>query len=704
MGQFRPSSLLPSTLTSTYTIDATEENIFTCNINGTSPTIKYQLVIMKNDNESTEVYNSGIVTLDSPLYPVNFDGTANQLEVAVPSTSGMINGNEYKWNISSYWSATDFYTSYDNVFKAYSKATISISNFQSTITQKSYLFEATCQQQEGIGIERFGWILRDADTKEEVINTIDSNNIYSSDVKLFYDGFLNGGKEEIKVKCWMLDGTSVETEYQEFNVLYDTVNFENAISIKQLKDSGIFVQWSNIYYIYGNPENEDYRFVLNYEKWIGRRYLELYSGNSIVYNQVTGKQMNFNTGCSHIIGFSTSNIQNNSIYKASGVDGSDSSYYIEVSYYNGIIYLDVNGTKYPVYNVNQELDKWIIMQISPDSIYLTTYTDDVSGLYLSESLYPSESLYLKETTYSSVNRNISINPNIILDGSFNEISISGYQKTLFTWVREEPLTQEEFYLFNETTYVPEWDSSTMLLCNYNSRFSAGNTIADSNIVGWIVYRKEENYPTLKYVCNSPASETFVVDYMAKNKVGISYYIFPSFEDSIGNASISGVFYPYWWDWYLIVCNKVSENVYTIKDYHKFDLDVESGMMTNNTSFNVLENFTKYAKIQNSKSNYWSGSISSLLGNCGNNYIDTIEEMEKIKSLSTDGLDKFLKDRKGNIWKVRLNSSVNEQINDKYVEQAVSVTLSWMEIGSSEYSVITQDPETSQDSVYQNIIR
>ena len=111
-------------------------------------------------------------------------------------------------------------------------------------------------------------------------------------------------------------------------------------------------------------------------------------------------------------------------------------------------------------------------------------------------------------------------------------------------------------------------------------------------------------------------------------------------------------------------------------------------MSNNTTFNELQNFTKYAKVQNSSSNYWSGTLSAFIGNCGVTYKDTVEQMEELKSLTTDNRDKFLKDRKGNFWKVRLNSAVSEKISDEFIEQAVVVTLGWMEIGDASHSVIT----------------
>ena len=107
MGQYRPSGLIPSTLTSDYTIDATVANDFRCRINGTSPTTKYQLKIMKNDAASTAVYDSGVVTLAAPLYPVNDDGAGYGVVGSVPSMSGMECAKRYKWTMTSYWSDND---------------------------------------------------------------------------------------------------------------------------------------------------------------------------------------------------------------------------------------------------------------------------------------------------------------------------------------------------------------------------------------------------------------------------------------------------------------------------------------------------------------------------------------------------------------------------------------------------------------------
>lgn len=146
---------------------------------------------------------------------------------------------------------------------------------------------------------------------------------------------------------------------------------------------------------------------------------------------------------------------------------------------------------------------------------------------------------------------------------------------------------------------------------------------------------------------------------------------------------------------MLVCSTTNvENTYSMSKAYVFDLDFSSRTMSNNTGYNVLENFTPYAKIQNSNSNYWTGTISSLLGNipCDDNYTDTVQQMNEIKSLSSDTNTKILKDRKGNIWMVRISAPVNEQIIDQYVEQAVNITLTWMEVGSMDgVSVIMETP-------------
>lgn len=683
MGQYRPSGLIPSTLTSDYTIDATVANDFRCRINGTSPTTKYQLKIMKNDAASTAVYDSGVVTLAAPLYPVNYDGTPNELVVSVPANSTMENGNEYKWTMTSYWSDNDKYESYENVFKAYATATISITNFVDVMTTRSYTFTASVTQAQGIGVERFGWIIRNKDTGEETVNTIDENNIYSSDIRVFYDGFLSGTTEEIKVKCWLNDGTSVETEFKQFTVNYQLIAFENLVNAEVQEDSGVSVKWNRLSYISGSYDNTNFEYVNDGREGYDHPYIHINAGNTIKFDTVNTAQMEFPTRVSHVVGFWTDTV-NSSIYKATGKDSNGQAYYIELKSDADNFILDINGTEQTLFP-RTVVQKWLTVVIEPNRVYGIEWSE-AEPVYPRENLYPTYNLFPRYLITPFVKEYASID--IDDGGVWNSISTSGDVLMRYIWIEDRAITADEIRKFSDLNEVPVWDNETLMLAIFNENLLAGSITSDAPVTGWMVYSIESGSSFLKPILSVGAAVNGFVDYTARNQVGIIYYIFPVFGETIGSSAPSNMVVPNWWDWSLIVCDTVDNDEYYQSKTYRFDLDVSSGSMSNNTAFNELQNFTKYAKVQNSSSNYWSGTLSAFIGNCGITYKDTVEQMEELKALTTDNRDKFLKDRKGNFWKVRLNSAVSEKISDEFIEQAVAVTIGWMEIGDASHSVIT----------------
>lgn len=683
MGQYRPSGLIPSTLTSDYTIDATVANDFRCRINGTSPTIKYRLKIMKNDAASTAVYDSGVVALAAPLYPVNYDGTPNELVVSVPANSTMENGNEYKWTMTSYWSDNDKYESYENVFKAYATATISITNFVDVMTTRSYTFTASVTQAQGIGVERFGWIIRNKDTGEETVNTIDENNIYSSDIRVFYDGFLSGTTEEIKVKCWLNDGTSVETEFKQFTVNYQLIAFENLVNAEVQEDSGVSVKWNRLSYISGSYDNTNFEYVNDGREGYDHPYIHINAGNTIKFDTVNTAQMEFPTRVSHVVGFWTDTINSN-IYKATGKDSTGQAYYIELKSDADNFILDINGEEQTLFP-RTVVQKWLTVVIEPNRVYGIEWSE-AEPVYPRENLYPTYNLFPRYLITPFVKEYASID--IDDGGVWNSISTSGDVLMRYIWIEDRAITADEIRKFSDLNEIPAWDNETLMLAIFNENLLAGSITSDVPVTGWIVYSIESGSSFLKPILSVGVTINSFVDYTARNQVGIIYYIFPVFGETIGSSAPSNMVVPNWWDWSLIVCDTVDDDTYYQSKTYRFDLDVSSGSMSNNTTFNELQNFTKYAKVQNSQSNYWSGTLSAFIGNCDITYKDTVDRMEELKSLTTDNRDKFLKDRKGNFWKVRLNSAVGEKISDEFIEQAVTVTLGWMEIGDASHSVIT----------------
>lgn len=702
MSQYRPSSLLPSTLTSFYSIDATVENQFSCQINGNSPTIKYRVKIMKNDTNSTLVYDTNVVTLDSPVYPVSYDGTPNELTFTIPTSSGMVNGTQYKWTVTSYWTDSDSYESYENVFNAYSTAELSINPISSPIANKDYTFSANFSQAEGVTVEKFGWILINTTTNETIVDTITNNNIYSSQLELPYDGLFSGNDYKIMIKCWLTNGVEIETDYTTFSVQYTVSPFNGDVITNQTCDSGVLIEWPNINYIIGDTTNENFSYQLVNYQYLNSYCIEIQDGNSVFFDNVNTKPLSISSESSHVVSFFPINTNDQvTVYTASGKNSEQQDFYISITYSSDSINLIINNngqqTETELYSIGQ-YDFWFVVTVSQNSVTVSSYSSTLSALYPSESLYPSNTLYPKDETYGPTGRVVK-QINIPSNCLYDRLTLGGGQYVNYLWIVNGGLTKLEIDNISNISYQPSFTNSTLLLATFDQTLSAGNYSGDGDIVGWKIYRQSQGSGILYHIRDIDPSKSFIVDYGVSNSNTYTYYIFPAFDNGIGNALISSQITTSWWDWYLIVCdNAKNNNDYYASNIYKFDLDVSSGSMSNNTTFNVLENFTPYPKVQNSNSSYWSGSISSLLGNCGITYSDTIKKMNEIKSLTTDRKIKFLKDRKGNIWKVKLNSPVTEQIGDSFVEQRVTITLSWVEIGDSSICTIIENQNLNYEDI------
>ena len=84
---YQPRNVQPSYIS----IDATENNTFTMEINSNNYVDGYELTILNWDN--TVAYQGNKVALDTPVY------NGETLAIPVPSSIGLENGYNYKWYI-----------------------------------------------------------------------------------------------------------------------------------------------------------------------------------------------------------------------------------------------------------------------------------------------------------------------------------------------------------------------------------------------------------------------------------------------------------------------------------------------------------------------------------------------------------------------------------------------------------------------------
>ena len=95
-------------------------------------------------------------------------------------------------------------------------------------------------------------------------------------------------------------------------------------------------------------------------------------------------------------------------------------------------------------------------------------------------------------------------------------------------------------------------------------------------------------------------------------------------------------------------------------------------------------------------NYASGTLQSLIGVIDQygNYSDTVESRNAIFELSATPNTLFLKDRKGDLWRIRISGAITAQTNDNSRAQEQTISIPWAQCGNAENCGITRIESTA----------
>ena len=294
--------------------------------------------------------------------------------------------------------------------------------------------------------------------------------------------------------------------------------------------------------------------------------------------------------------------------------------------------------------------------------------------------------------------------------AYNKITLHGSQTCDYIYIQDTAPEGDSFSFVNDEPSI--WSENTKLYANFkdpNRRLSAGDSAIVGNIDGYEVYRKKYNEAHSEYIGTVKKSEDtsgetnalndLIVDYAAKNGVDYTYYLYPNIEKSKGGTVLSpfitkqlAINCPYWC--LLIVDETEEDNVFYLDKMFKFELNLEVNNMSNNAQVSIQQNFTKYPTVQYGAANYWSGSLSSLCGFIASNQIDYVQNVnmiEEIKSISSDVRRKFLKDTEGNLWEVNVAAPINVATEYMATEAVKTWTFSWVEVGDASNVSIISNP-------------
>lgn len=223
-----------------------------------------------------------------------------------------------------------------------------------------------------------------------------------------------------------------------------------------------------------------------------------------------------------------------------------------------------------------------------------------------------------------------------------------------------------------------------------NRLIAGDPSFSNNITRIDIYRQRASSTLKEKVCSLYADTqgtitNQIVDYGTISGETYTYDVIPVIEDASYYTPPSEPLEIDWDRWMLFTATEIGKNQYEVDDIFIFSLNINSGQMSNNSGNAAINNFTAYPRIQRTTSNYWSGSLSGLMGYLDtndHNYIQNDHQLRALKTLSLSDKPKFLKDRDGHLWRVELTGPVIIDNTDNLCFDLKTKTINWVEVGDA----------------------
>lgn len=707
MALFQPTNIYPSSLgeLGNGTVDITKPLAVSWQVNGNSAMTAFSLTICKNDTDSTQVYTTGKLTDGCPFYGTDYAGNTVLFAYTIPadalSGAGMVNGQQYKLIIRQWWGETDAESVTQRsaaVFLTRTAPVLSVTAIPSPLTARKNTFTATYTQAQGDALNWVRWTLRAADRKTVLY---DSGRIYgTAELRMTYDGLFSGTEYEIRCQAQTENGVQADTGWVDFRVAYATATPTGAVEVcTSRKKSGIRVTWPGLYDVPGRTEGD--ASIQN-----GR--MEIGDGGRVIWDQVTGKPMNYPHPWSLVWSGQIDVTFDNPILTI-GLDGGSAAITLGKS---GIV-VTIDGKIVMQHDLTfgTELlkllssDHWTIA-LAGDRIVVGRATTLFRGLYPSTTLYPSQTLYPDDSN-GQLGLRINYAPDwdIPLSGRFiTSLTLGGVQSCDYLWVTGETLSQSMVndIVDLDSKWEPgEFSGNTMFQTDFaGGSLQAGNIQFASTLTGFAIYRYHEGEDTLELVAQIPASQRSLWDCKALSQETYRYYIFGLMQTEDGkepvaaNALVSKAVTPVFWDWTVLRCTKDAGGAYHPAEIFRFSLNVSSGEIGNNNSPGILDNFSRYPTVQSSPSNYCSGTLSAAIGHvmASGEYKDTNAVRNAVYALSTTQDALFLKNRRGDLWQIRAGGAISMSTMDGSCQQVQTVTLPWVEIGSVDGARILIAPD------------
>ena len=686
MALFMPSQITPDVRSGlgAGTVDATQGMTVSWRINGNSAMTNFAVTIYLNDANSTQKYTTGKISTGCPAYGTTSSGKIQlfsyDITAATLSGAGITNGKEYKLVIQQWWSANDSITqSSASVFVTRKRPTLSISAIgtASVIDTRYYTFTGNYSQAQGDAMNWFRWQI--AYRGQESNPFFDTQTVTGTmDISAYYDGFFTNTDYSIRLMCQTENGVEADTGWVAFGCSYPAPTTTGGITVACTPDTdAVTVDWGGIGSFPGTATGP-----YSISK---KHILTLPRGSSIQWQSALTKPMSLAAPWSIIWKGQVEN-HDTDLFTV-GENGSNITLAYDIDTKSLILSQNgsVVGTQTGI--INEPL---LTVVLTEDTMYIRAEYSG-GGLYPATDLYPDSTLYPARDHAKVVSTyTVSVTyAQVTIEYAF----ISGYQLChYFEVINGDPSADSITAAITNGTYVPGADGNDYMLADWTHGIDAGSLdIGGDTVIGFAVYRAKSGTPMLEKVAETDVNTESIYDYGATPGHGAyTYLLFPIGERTyIGSAVISDEISPCWFNWTLMECEETSiDNVFSVLAAYRFKYNVASGAMSNNNAPNVLKNFTPYPKIQLAPQNYKSGTITGLIGavtwaSGQPQYIDTIQLRDAIMALSVSPHPLFIKNRKGDLIRVKISGEITMTTADATAEQMQTASIPWVEVGDTQ---------------------
>lgn len=760
---FQPTNITPDVLGGALngTINASSGLTISWQINGNSPLVAYRIAICTNDTASTTLYSTGIVTLSTPIQPVDYKGNAQRCSATISaadlSSAGITNGHEYKFAIRQFWDANNLddahsvRTRSDRVFLTRAMAHVKVvtptpnttlSGYQQTFTAQYYQGASYDETRSYDPIDWVRWRIYDSADRGRTI--YDSQKIYTQELKLDYDGFLNGRTYIIQVDIQNSVGqTSTDSVQYEFSWSTQvTKDVATACKVNN-QSSAVKVSWDAVEYIPGTGSG-------NYA--VKNGILRLNStDSSVVWNKQNDAPFAFENPWALIMQTTLipdfANHSNEILWITMDNGSTDMSTYITYNSSSSGIATYARNMNYGARLFFDPLDPEVRLRIYVDNTKMIIYR-----LSKGEGLTPSTTLTPSETLVPEWEENLQMKQVLSrtyqsLDLNLTKIKVGGIQAVDYIEVVES-VTEEQKEEMQAWASSIDDDAMTQITAypnnvfytDFNNGLDAGSfSIGGVAITGWDVYRKHKSEAFSRHLGALPLGQTSFLDYGCASQQGkYTYFVYPRSAAGIHitNAIQSNTIKPVFWNWSIIEATyDKNTDVYTVVSEYIFRNNVSTGSVSNNNAPSISPNFTRYPTVQMSHTNYQSGTLSGLIGQVGytsyvvkygnslvdleerfktsqadiladndlatwenhgyagkviklfnpnglTDYFDDKTQRDLIWALSTSTNHLFLKSRKGDLIEIKISGEITMDTADNTAKQAITASIPWVEIGDA----------------------